>query len=461
MDATRCKDRQTFLARLRQSNLLRLEDFANLAAQLPDTDKAGLLARFLVERGALTRFQAEMLLAGRTSGFVFGQYRILDEIGRGGMGRVYKAMHATMHRLVAVKVLSSKFLKTERAQKLFQREVRAAAKLVHPNIVTAYDADLVGDRHYMVLEFVDGPNLERLVREHGPLTVGQACEFARQVATGLQFAFERGMVHRDIKPANLLVQGSGPLTLPSSPARGEGTTAPSPLAGEEGRVRGGCTVKILDFGLARLHTPSGDGRPDESSILAENNAVLGTPDYVSPEQAQNVHAADIRSDLYSLGCTLFFLLTGQPPFPGGRLLDKVARHTKEKAPRVEKLRPDVPPAVSHIVEKLLAKKPAERFQTPAELAAALEPFAVDAPPPWLTVPTDGDGATAPVVTEFPELEEHLARVARPPSDSVLTPEEEIQLPPAGQPSRLRYPLMVLGAAILGGIGAYILSLFVK
>src|SRR5437899_2704591 len=162
MDATRCHDRQTFLARLRQSSLLPLEEFAALAGQLPNTDKASELARFLVEQGKLTRFQAEMLLVGRTSGFVLGQYRILDEIGRGGMGRVFKAMHSTMHRLVAIKVLSSKVLKTDRAQKLFQREVRAVARLVHPNIVTAYDADLVGDRHYMVLEYVDGPNLERL-----------------------------------------------------------------------------------------------------------------------------------------------------------------------------------------------------------------------------------------------------------------------------------------------------------
>ncbi len=438
MDATRCKDRQTFLARLRQSNLLPLEDFARLAGQLPDTDKAALVARFLVERGALTRFQAEMLLAGRTSGFVLGQYRILDEIGRGGMGRVFKALHVTMHRPVAIKVLSSKFLKTERAHKLFQREVRAAAKLVHPNIVTAYDADLVGDRHYMVLEYVDGPNLERLVREHGPLSVGQACEFARQVATALQFASERHMVHRDIKPANLLVQSSG------------------------GQPPRGCTVKILDFGLARLHAPADDGSPNESSILAEHNAVLGTPDYVSPEQAQNVHAADIRSDLYSLGCTLYYLLTGEPPFPGGTLLDKVARHTKEKAPAVDRKRPDVPPAISRLVERLLAKNPQERYQTPVDLAAALEPFAVDAPPPWVGTPTAIDAPTThSPVTEFPDLEEHLARVAsHPRSTSVLTPEQEIQLPPTGF-RRLSFWMFLVVAAVLGGGAAFVIRQLIK
>src|SRR5947207_8995646 len=152
MTATRCHDRATFLARLRQSSLVSLKEFAALANQLPDSEKASVLARYLIEKGLLTRFQAEMLLAGRTSGFQLGQYRILDELGRGGMGRVFKARHATMHRTVAIKVLSSKLFKTERAEKLFEREVRAAARLLHPKIVTAYAADLVGDRPYLGLD---------------------------------------------------------------------------------------------------------------------------------------------------------------------------------------------------------------------------------------------------------------------------------------------------------------------
>src|SRR5262249_33693499 len=149
----------------------------------------------------------EMLLAGRTSGFTLGQYRILDQIGRGGMGKVFKAVHLTMYRVVAIKLVSSALIKTDKGRQMFQREVRAAARLMHSNIVTAYDANQTGGRHYLVMEYVDGPNLEQLVREQGPLTIGQACDFVRQVANGLQYASELGMVHRDIKPSNLLVQG--------------------------------------------------------------------------------------------------------------------------------------------------------------------------------------------------------------------------------------------------------------
>jgi serine/threonine protein kinase len=366
MPTHRSIDRTTFLGYLRQSGLVAEEDLARLLPELPDTNRGRLLARDLVARGVLTRFQAERLLAGRTAGFVLGPYSVLDEIGRGGMGRVYRAEHRTMRRIVALKVLAPEVLSDARALHLFLREVRAVAQLVHPNIVTAYDANEVNGRHYLVLEYVDGPNLEQLVRQQGPLPVGAACDYIRQAANGLQCAHQLGMVHRDIKPANILVQ-----------RRGQDDTLPG-------------LVKISDFGLARLSTRDArrPGHSAPGTILTRDNTVMGTPDYLSPEQSRDLHQTDIRSDLYSLGCTFYFLLAGRPPFPGGSTVDKLIRHSTEVPDPVTHFRADVPPDVQDILERLLAKQPADRFQTPAELAAALEPYAVSGPIPWAPPPAD-------------------------------------------------------------------------
>jgi serine/threonine protein kinase len=352
--ATSSIDRRTFLANLRQSGLVSDELLTELTDRLPETNRGRVLARALVEQGVLTKFQAERLLAGRTSGFLLGQYRILDQLGQGGMGRVFKAVHQTMHRVVALKVLAPQLIETEKAQQLFLREMRAVAQLNHPNLVTAYDANQVGNRHYLVLEYVDGPNLCQLVRDQGPLPVGLACELMRQAAEGLQYAHEMGMVHRDIKPSNLLV--SPPST---------------------GAWRKKCTLKILDFGLARFQSFNDLNGQGQASIVTEGNIVLGTPDFVSPEQARSLHAVDIRSDLYSLGCTFYYLLTGQVTFPGGTSMEKIIRHSIEEAVPVERLRPDIPAGVSAVVRRLMAKHANERYQTPAELAKVLRPFAVE------------------------------------------------------------------------------------
>jgi serine/threonine protein kinase len=251
---------------------------------------------------------------------------------------------------VALKVLAPHLLKTGRAQEMFQREVRAVARLMHPNIVTAYDANQIGDRHYLVLEYVDGPNLEQLVHAKGPLPVGQACEIIRQIALGLQYAYEQGMVHRDIKPANMLLQ-RGPRGL----------------------------VKISDFGLARLLDQPAPVEGGVGSIVTRENTVMGTPDYLSPEQARNLHHADIRSDLYSLGCTFYFILTGRVPFPGGTTLEKLVRHTTQQPTPLEELRHDLPPSIRNLVRRLMAKKPEDRPQTPAEVAIEVAPFACGDP----------------------------------------------------------------------------------
>ncbi len=351
-------DRQTFLANLRQSRLVSEDQLEAVVRDLPEDIRGRSLARLLVQRGLLTKFQAERLLIGRTLGFHLGQYKILDQIGRGGMGRVFKAEHRTMGRIVALKILAPDALQTDRAQELFLREVKLVARLIHPNIVTAFDANKVGGRYYLVLEYVDGPNLDQLVRQQGPLPIGQACDYVRQVALGLHCAHSLNMVHRDIKPANILVQ-----------RHGLDDASPGP-------------VKISDFGLARLHTPEAEALEGPGTILTKDNTVLGTPDYLSPEQARSLHNTDIRSDLYSLGCTFYFLLTGQVPFPGGSMMDKMIRHGTEAPQPIQQLRSDCPPVIAAIVEQLMAKRPEDRFQTPAELAAALEPFAVSGPTPW-------------------------------------------------------------------------------
>src|SRR5262245_42376184 len=333
-------DAQEFIDHIVASGLMDREEVQRAVESLPPTDRAKIVARHLVEAGKLTKFQAERLLGGKTDGFQLGQYRILDELGRGGMGRVYKAVHLAMGRFVALKMISPALTQTERARELFQREVRAAGRLHHPNIVTFYDAHTSGDRCYLVMEYVDGPNLSQLVKEQGPLPVEQACEYIRQAAVGLEYAHHQGLIHRDVKPSNLLVQQ---------------TTA-------------GPQVKILDFGLALV--TAGDANTGGGTVGAANT-VLGTPDFVSPEQARDQYSVDGRSDLYSLGCAFYYLLAGEPPFPGGSGIDKLARHAAEPPVAVRIRRPDVPEPVAAVVHKLLAKNPKWRYQTAAELAADL------------------------------------------------------------------------------------------
>jgi serine/threonine protein kinase len=370
MSAPQPINRATFLANLRQSKLLSESQLSDTLNELPATARGRSLARAFVEKNLLTRFQAERLLAGRNTGFLIGQYRILDQLGRGGMGRVFKAEHKAMKRLVALKVLTPKFLQSDRARELFHREAQAAARLVHPNVVAAFDAGEADGHYFLVLEYVDGPNLDQLVRKQGPLPVGLACEYIMQTANGLQAAHSLGMVHRDIKPANLLVQRWDPRH-----------TDPSDVPEHSPGV-----VKISDFGLARLHSPVAGSAPIDlaGTICIKQNTVMGTPDFLSPEQARDLHSTDIRSDLYSLGCTFYYLLAGQVPFPGGTALEKLICHNAEEPVPLENIRSDVPAEVIEILQKLIRKHPEERFQTPRELAEALEPHTTEDASPWKT-----------------------------------------------------------------------------
>ncbi len=269
------------------------------------------------------------------------RYRIIDEIGKGGMGIVYRAEHRLMERTVALKVISRRLVSNAKAVERFRLEVRAAAKLSHRNVVAAYDAEQAGDLHFLVMEFVEGTSLREIVRRRGRLSVLHACNYVVQAAHGLQHALDNGMVHRDIKPHNLMRTPKG-------------------------------TVKILDFGLARF--ASQHSSLSEDSGQTSDGTTLGTPDYMAPEQARDARRADIRADIYSLGCTLYFLLAARVPFPQGTAIDKLAAHLEHDPQPLAGMRSDIPGEVIRIVERMMAKDPAERFSTPAEVAAALKPF---------------------------------------------------------------------------------------
>jgi WD40 repeat protein/tRNA A-37 threonylcarbamoyl transferase component Bud32 len=287
------------------------------------------------------------------------RYHLLEPLGSGGMGTVYKARHLLMDRLVALKVVHPRLLRDPRAVERFRREARTAARLSHPNVVTAHDADQAGGRHFLVMEFVEGTTLAALVNDRGPLGAAEACGYVRQAALGLQHAFEHGMVHRDVKPQNLMLTPQG-------------------------------QVKVLDFGLAHVI----DDGPDLTASVADTadaipaagltraSTVLGTPDYVAPEQATDSRAVDTRTDVYALGCTLYFLLSGRPPFPDGTAAAKLAAHRERPPQPVTELRPDLPPELAVVVGRMLAKEPDHRYQTPAEVAEALRPFTEPSPGRW-------------------------------------------------------------------------------
>ncbi len=273
------------------------------------------------------------------------RYRPLRQLGQGGMGEVWLAEHKLMGRTVAVKVIRPEVLNRAGAAERFRREVQSAARLHHPNIVTAFDADQTGDAPLLAMEYVEGTNVADEVRRRGPLPVAEACALIRQTALGLQHAHDRGLVHRDLKPHNLMRTADG-------------------------------TVKILDFGLAVLH----EAGPGQGNLTGAN-VVVGTPDYIAPEQAEDSRAADRRSDIYSLGCTLYHLLTGRVPFPEESVLKKLDAHRTRQPEPVRKVRPDVPEELARVVARMMARRPADRFASAAEVARALEPFTKPAAPP--------------------------------------------------------------------------------
>jgi serine/threonine protein kinase len=303
------------------------------------------LVQCLVQRGWLTAYQGSRLLQGQAARLSLGPYVILDSLGEGGMGQVFKARHASLGRVVALKVLRPEMVADSETVSRFQREIQVAGQLPeHPNLIRAFDAGPCGTTFFLAMEYVAGIDLERLVQQSGPLGIEQAREFMRQAALGLQHAHQHGLVHRDIKPSNLLV---------SQGADG----APG-------------TLKILDLGLARLHGHKQSAR-DNAFLTTDGAVTLGTIDYQAPEQALDFHRADIRADIYSLGCTFFYLLTGKPPFGNAPLALKLMRHQQAEPPDLKERRADVPDDLVRIIGRMLAKKPKDRYQTPGEVAEAL------------------------------------------------------------------------------------------
>lgn len=325
------------------------QDSWRQAGEEPQTAKD--LADALIRSGHLTRFQAEKLLTGKWRGFIIaGKYRLLERLGAGGMGHVYLCEHIVMGRRVALKVLPLGQAEDPASLARFYREARAVARLDHPNIVRAHDIDHEDKLHFIVMEHVDGCNLHDLVRRNGTLTWLRAAHYIRQAALGLEHAHEAGLVHRDIKPGNLLLDRQG-------------------------------VVKVLDMGLARFF------HEDTAAFIKEYEVgyIIGTADYVAPEQIVDSRV-DIRADVYSLGGTFYYLLVGKSPFQDGSNAQKMIWHQVRQPRSLRVLRPDVPEGLVRVVERMMAKEPARRYQTPAEVADALELFTREPVEP----PTDAE-----------------------------------------------------------------------
>ncbi len=303
------------------------------------------------------------------------QYAIVRELGRGGMGVVYLAKNKPMDRLEVLKVINTTLLDHPGAIERFLREIRSAAKLSHANVVTAYSVLQQGGLLAFAMEYIEGQDLASLVKSQGPLPVAHACFYVQQAALGLQHAFEKGMVHRDIKPQNLILARDGKKHI----------------------------VKVLDFGLAKATRE----KTDETGLTAEG-IMLGTPDYVAPEQSLDAAKADIRADIYSLGCTLYYLLSGRPPFAGSSLAAVLMAHQMEEAKPLNLVRPEVPEELAAVVRKMMAKSPAKRYQTPLEVVQALSPFIKQGATPKPSLELSSGGVEAkPAVRK-------ASRVASPP-----------------------------------------------
>jgi serine/threonine protein kinase len=331
---------EKFLECLERSELVEKDRLTPALAALRESDSGAFddverLAAKLVEDKLITQWQGDALLKGKSSGFNLGQYKLLGVLGTGGMSSVYLGEHRMMRCLRAIKVLPVSRVNDSSYLERFRQEAMAAARLNHPNIVQAYDISQHGKYHYIVMEYVEGRDLQNLVKEQGPLDYDQAANYIRQAAEGLAYAHEAGLIHRDIKPANLLVDGRG-------------------------------IVKLLDLGLARFVD---DKAP--SLTIAHDENVLGTADYLAPEQAVDSHGVDSRADIYSLGCTLYYLLTGHPPFPTGTLPQRIHAHQTKLPASIYEDRHDAPQALVDVCIRMMAKSPAARYQTAKEVAEVL------------------------------------------------------------------------------------------
>jgi serine/threonine protein kinase len=339
-----------------KSQLLPPGEVETLAAQWRteargSDDQVDSFRRFLVARRVLTEYQAALIQRGRADNFFLGGYKIVDRIGKGQMGGVYRAVH-NLGQVVALKILPASRARSQQVLGRFQREARLLTQLDHPNVVGAFQVGEAKGVHFIVMEFLEGETLDEVLKRRKRLPWGEAARVVQQALHGLQHLHERRTVHRDLKPANLML----------TPAAGKPDTTLH------------ATVKILDIGLGRelFEESSPEGQVDTQ--LTAEGAVLGTPDYLAPEQARDARAADIRADIYSLGCVLYHCLTGQPPFPESSVMAQLLKHATEKPAPLKSFVPDVPAELQNVLDGMLAKSPNDRFSTPAQAAAALSPF---------------------------------------------------------------------------------------
>jgi serine/threonine protein kinase len=334
--------REAFVGGIVDVGLVSAVQLEELQQSIPHDEQPAdtlTLARLAVERGLLTEFQADQACQGNAASLVFEEYVILDKLGAGGMGQVFKAQHRRMERVVALKVLPEAATHSPENVKRFRREVKASARLAHPNIVIAHDAGEANERHYLVMEFVVGSDLANRVKTLGPMSVDAAIDCMLQAARGLEHAHSQGIIHRDIKPSNLLLDTAG-------------------------------TVKLLDLGLARIDLPQAAMEVDDG--LTSCGDIMGTLDFMSPEQALDSKDADARSDIYSLGCTFYYLLTGHKLYDADTPAKKIVAHRTAPIPPLKQLRCDVPLPVEAAYRKMVEKQPKRRFQTMREVVAALE-----------------------------------------------------------------------------------------
>jgi len=316
----------------------------------PELDAQGL-AQWLVKAKVLTSWQAGRLLKGHPEGFFLGLYKLLSRIGKGGMGVVYLAEHTRMRRRAAIKIMPPNMLTCPERLRLFFRESELIAALDHPHVVRAYDFNNEGARHYLVMEYIEGSTLEDVVRLGGPLPCNVAAEYIRQAADGLSHANERGLIHRDIKPANLMLDKDG-------------------------------TVKILDMGLGLVNR-----RGETTTDLG----MVGTPDYMAPEQALDSAHVDARADIYSLGCTLYYLLTGRPPFAGESAREVLLAHQAGQVMPIQSVRADVGDDLARILARMMSKYPRDRYPNAAAVRGALAALAKPTMTHVDTLPTSKTG----------------------------------------------------------------------
>jgi serine/threonine protein kinase len=417
---------EALLKLIRQSGLIEADELDGYlerrfpAGLLPSEPKD--LAIVLTRDGLLTHFQAHELQQGKFRGFTFGnKYKVLERLGSGRNSNVFLCEQLSMRRKVALKILPLAKAENPVALARFDREARAAGALHHPNIVYTYDNGQEKDLHFLVMEYVDGSSLEEIVQKHGPMAIDRASAYIRQAAVGLQHLHQTGLIHRDIKPANLLLERQG-------------------------------IIKILDLGLARFFH-------DHKDVLTQQydpRAILGTADYVSPEQAFHGQAVDTRTDLYSLGATFYFLLAGRAPFAGKAVAQKLLYHlTKEPAP-LRTLRPEIPKRLAAVVEKLMAKDREQRYQDAAAVVAALAPWTQTAValPPACEMPQLSPAARNAGYTET-SFELAIPAVPQQAARSHPAPRAEVNEPRTPCPNRLRRRRQLRRLAAVGMIAALV------